>query len=86
MAGVDGSLPPAAFYAGPPSLPSSLARHKRITNDPPEVSETPSATPSLTEALIKLTESISAMQTRMASQANINKSVEDKIGQAEQPS
>ena len=63
VAGVAGSLPPAAFYAGPPALPSSLARHKRLAHDPPEVSGPPSATPSLTEALIKLTESISTMQT-----------------------
>ena len=79
MAGVAGSLPPTAFYVGPPALPSTLARHKHHTRDTPAVPETPSAASSLTQALNKLTESISAMQQQMASQAVINKAVDEKL-------
>ena len=79
MAGVAGSLPPSAFYAGPLALPSILARHKHHSRDTSAVPETPSTASSLTKALNKLTESISAMQQQMASQAVINKAVDENL-------
>ncbi len=79
VAGVAGSFPPATFYAGPLALPSTLARHKHHARDTPVVPETPSTASSLTEALNELTESISAMQQQMASQAVINKTVDEKL-------
>ena len=54
-AGVASSLPPIAFYAGSPALPSTLARHKHHARDTPAIVDTPSAASSLTEALNKLT-------------------------------
>ena len=77
VVGVAGSMPPAAFYAGPPTLPSSLARHKR--HDHSAGSTDAGAPPSLADALTKLSESITAINSQLASQAAINKSVEGKL-------
>ncbi len=77
MAGVAGSLPPAAFYAGQPVLPSSLARHKQQHR-----AAVPSAHESsgnLADALTKLTESISSINSQLAAQAKFNQVVEDKL-------
>ena len=72
--------PPSNILRWPtPALLSTLARHKHHARDTLVVPETPSAASSLTEALNKLTESISAMQQQMASQAVINKAVDEKL-------
>ena len=77
VAGVAGSLPPVAFYASPLALPSSLAKHKQ--HDRVAV---PTATPSsanLADALTKLSESITSINTQLAAQAKFNKVVEEKL-------
>ena len=52
VTGVASSLPPAAFYAGPPALPSSLARHKH--HDRPAGPAVAASPPNLADALTKL--------------------------------
>ena len=59
VAGVAGALPPAAFYTGPPAPPPSLGRRNLGTPELPSPSIVSSAPEGLTEALTKLTESIS---------------------------
>ncbi|WP_322994000.1 hypothetical protein [Limnohabitans sp.] len=58
VAGVAGTLPPAAFYAGPPAVPSFLAKHKQ--HGSPAASPSSAAVPTdLADALTKLSDSIS---------------------------
>jgi hypothetical protein len=81
VAGVAGSLPPAAFYTGPPAPPASLSRRNLGTSGLPTPSAAPTAPAGLTEALT--TESISLIQTQLSTQATaqevVNRSLEDKI-------
>jgi hypothetical protein len=73
VAGVAGSLPPAAFYASQLALPSSLAKHKQQHRTTvPAATDTPA---NLVDALTKLSESISSINTQLVAQAKFNKVV-----------
>ena len=85
MAGVARSLPTAAFYTGPPAAPTSTDSRSITAPKPPARSAPPSAPvlAGLTDILGKMTESLTMIQSQLATQATaqaaVNKSLEDKI-------
>lgn len=87
MGGIAVTLAPATFYSGSNSSPSFLPPPTRT---PPRLGfEAPSAysspTPSLVDALVKLTGSVTLINSQLASQANVDKSFEDKLTRITHP-